>query len=66
MGLRPAELVTEKLIGSARALSRIGGNQRGLHLQGHAGKRTLEQLEWFGKEVMPTFKNQVKAATPAD
>ena len=25
----------------------------------------LEQLEWFGKEVMPTFKNQVKAAAPA-
>ena len=26
----------------------------------------LEQLEWFGKEVMPTFKNQVKAAALAD
>ena len=33
---------------------------------GMSEKRTLEQLEWFGKEVMPTFKNQVKAATPAD
>lgn len=29
-------------------------------------KVILEQLEWFGKEVMPTFKNQVKAAALAD
>ena len=27
---------------------------------------TLEQLEWFGKEVMPAFKNQVKSPVAAD
>jgi hypothetical protein len=26
----------------------------------------LEQLEWFGKEVMPAFKSQAAAPTPAD
>ena len=26
----------------------------------------LEQLEWFGKEVMPTFKVQAKAPAVAD
>ena len=24
----------------------------------------LEQLEWFAKDVMPVFKNQVKDSTP--
>ena len=27
---------------------------------------TLEQLEWFGKEIMPVFKNQVKSPVAAD
>ena len=26
----------------------------------------LEQLEWFGKEVMPSFRSQTKAAALAD
>ena len=29
-------------------------------------KVILEQLEWFGKEVMPQFKNQGNVAVPAD
>jgi hypothetical protein len=33
---------------------------------GMSEKRTLEQLEWFGKEVMPVFKNQVKSPVAAD
>jgi hypothetical protein len=29
-------------------------------------QETLEQLEWFGTEVMPVFKAQAKASAVAD
>jgi len=61
----PPESVIEKL-------QRIQGRYPGLRsinvgsVIGTPKKVILEQLEWFGKEVMPAFKGQVKAAALAD
>ena len=62
----PPELVTEKLMALQERYPGLEEINVGCTSMGMSEKRTLEQLEWFGKEVMPTFKNQVKAATPAD
>ena len=38
----------------------------GCTVMGMAQTELLEQIEWFGKEVMPTFKGQAKPAVLAD
>lgn len=61
----PPELIIEKLKQvEARypGLDRVGMQ----HPMGTPEKVICEQLEWLAKEVMPAFKGQVPAATPAD
>jgi alkanesulfonate monooxygenase SsuD/methylene tetrahydromethanopterin reductase-like flavin-dependent oxidoreductase (luciferase family) len=61
----PPELIIEKI-------QRIQDKYPGLEqinvgsVIGTPQKVILEQLAWFAKEVMPTFKNQVEAGTAAD
>ena len=62
----PPELVTEKLMAMQERLPGLEEINVGCTSMGMTQKRTLEQLEWFGKEVMPTFKNQAKAGSGAD
>ena len=62
----PPELVTEKLMAMQERLPGLEEINVGCTSMGMTQKRTLEQLEWFGKEVMPTFKNQTKAGNGAD
>ncbi len=62
----PPELIIEKLMAIQE---RYPGMQE-VNMQcanmGTPLNVTLEQLEWFGKEVMPAFKNQVKSPVAAD
>ncbi|PKB81145.1 MAG: hypothetical protein BZY88_07005 [SAR202 cluster bacterium Io17-Chloro-G9] len=62
----PPELVTEKLMAVQEQFPGLEEINVGCTSMGMSEKRTLEQLEWFGKEVMPTFKKQVKAGAAAD
>ena len=61
----PPELVIEKLMAVQESFPGLEEINVGCTSMGMSEKRTLEQLEWFGKEVMPTFKNQVKAGAAA-
>ena len=62
----PPELVTEKLMALQDRFPGLEEINVGCTSMGMSEKRTLEQLEWFGKEVMPAFKNQVKTGSGAD
>ena len=62
----PPEMVTEKLMDLQDrwpGLERIHVN---LTPMGTPLSMTLEQLEWFGKEVMPSFKKQAQAPVASD
>ena len=61
----PPEMVIEKLMAVQDRIPGLEEINVGCTSMGMSEKRTLEQLEWFGKEVMPTFKNQVKAGVAA-
>ena len=62
----PPELVIEKLMAVQERFPGLEEINVGCTSMGMSEKQTLEQLAWFGKEVMPTFKNQVKAGAAAD
>ena len=62
----PPELITEKLLAIQQAYPGLEVVNVGPPAGGVPESVYLEQLEWFGKEIMPTFKNQVKATTLAD
>ena len=61
----PPELIIDKLKQvEARypGLDRVGMQ----HPMGTPEKVICEQLEWLAKEVMPAFKGEIPATTPAD
>ena len=62
----PPELITEKLMAIQERFPGLEEINIGCTSMGTPEKVTLEQLEWFGKEVMPAFKSQVKPPTLAD
>jgi len=62
----PPELVKEKLMGLQERMPGLEEVNVGCTSMGMSEKRTLEQLEWFGKEVMPAFKSQIKTPAAAD
>ena len=62
----PPELITEKLLAIQETFPGLEAVNVGPPAGGVSERVFLEQLEWFGKEVMPTFKNQVKAPALAD
>ena len=62
----PPELVTEKLMALQNRYPGLEEINVGCTTMGTPLSETLEQLEWFGKEVMPAFKSQVKAPAAAD
>ena len=55
----PPELVTEKLMAIQERFPGLEEINVGCTAMGTPEQVTLEQLEWFGKEVMPAFKSQV-------
>ena len=61
----PPELVAEKIAGIQDRYPGLTQINVG-SVVGTPQKVILEQLEWFGKEVMPQFKSQVKVAATAD
>ena len=61
----PTELVAEKIAAIQDRYPGLTQINVG-SVVGTPQKVILEQLEWFGKEVMPQFKSQAKVATPAD
>jgi alkanesulfonate monooxygenase SsuD/methylene tetrahydromethanopterin reductase-like flavin-dependent oxidoreductase (luciferase family) len=62
----PPDLVKEKLMALQERMPGLEEVNVGCTSMGMSEKRTLEQLEWFGKEVMPAFKNQIKTPAAAD
>ena len=61
----PPELVAEKINNIQEMYPGLTQINVG-SVVGTPQKVILEQLEWFGKEVMPQFKSQASAAVPAD
>ena len=61
----PPELVAEKLNNIQEMYPGLTQINVG-SVVGTPQKVILEQLEWFGKEVMPQFKTQANVAVPAD
>ena len=61
----PPELVAEKLNNIQEMYPGLTQINVG-SVVGTPEKVILEQLEWFGKEVMPQFKAQANVAVPAD
>ena len=61
----PPELVAEKLNNIQEMYPGLTQINVG-SVVGTPQKVILEQLEWFGKEVMPQFKAQASVAVPAD
>ena len=62
----PPELIKEKLMAIQDAYPGLEEVNIGPPNSCLPEPQYLEQLEWFGKEVMPAFKNQQKTAAPAD
>ena len=62
----PPELVAEKLMAIQEMYPGLEEVNIGPPNSGMPEQLYLEQLEWFGKEVMPAFKSQAAAPTPAD
>ena len=61
----PPELVIEKIQQIQERYPGLESMNVGSPV-GTPQKVILEQLEWFGKEVMPAFKGQVETGAPAD
>ena len=55
----PPELIIEKLMGIQDQLPGLE-QMNPWHVFGTPHRVILEQLEWFGKEVLPVFKAQAK------
>ena len=62
----PPELVKEKLMAIQGMYPGLEEVNIGPPNSGMPEQLYLEQLEWFGTEVMPAFKSQAKTLTPAD
>jgi alkanesulfonate monooxygenase SsuD/methylene tetrahydromethanopterin reductase-like flavin-dependent oxidoreductase (luciferase family) len=62
----PPELVTEKLMEIQDKYPGLEEVNIGVTNMGMPLKATLEQLEWFGKEVMPRFTAQARVHATAD
>jgi alkanesulfonate monooxygenase SsuD/methylene tetrahydromethanopterin reductase-like flavin-dependent oxidoreductase (luciferase family) len=62
----PPELVTEKLLEIQDKYPGLEEVNVGVTNMGMPLKATLEQLEWFGKEVMPRFTAQASVPATAD
>jgi alkanesulfonate monooxygenase SsuD/methylene tetrahydromethanopterin reductase-like flavin-dependent oxidoreductase (luciferase family) len=62
----PPELVTEKLLEIQDKYPGLEEVNIGVTNMGMPLKATLEQLEWFGKEVMPRFTAQARVPASAD
>jgi hypothetical protein len=62
----PPELIIEKLMAVQEKYPGLEEINVGCTTMGTPLSVTLEQLEWFGKEVMPVFKAQAKVPTEAD
>ena len=62
----PPELVKEKLMAVQEMYPGLDQVNVAFTHMGTSLAMNLEQLEWFGKEVMPAFKAQAKAPAAAD
>ncbi len=62
----PPELIIEKLMAIQEKYPSLEQINVGCTTMGTPLKETLEQLEWFGTEVMPVFKAQAKGPAMAD
>jgi alkanesulfonate monooxygenase SsuD/methylene tetrahydromethanopterin reductase-like flavin-dependent oxidoreductase (luciferase family) len=62
----PPELVTEKLLEVQDRYPGLEEVNIGVTSMGMPLKATLEQLEWFGQEVLPRFKAQAQVPATAD
>jgi len=62
----PPELVTEKLMEVQERYPGLAEVNLGVTSMGMPLTATLEQLEWFGQEVLPKFKAQARVTAPAD
>ena len=62
----PPDQVTEKIMVIQDKYPGLEELNVGCTVMGMAQTELLEQIEWFGKEVMPTFKGQAKPAVLAD
>jgi len=62
----PPEQIKEKLLAIQESFPGLEEINIGPPSGGVSEKVYMEQLEWFGKEVMPAFKSQTKGAAQAD
>jgi alkanesulfonate monooxygenase SsuD/methylene tetrahydromethanopterin reductase-like flavin-dependent oxidoreductase (luciferase family) len=62
----PPEQVTEQILEIQDRYPGLEEINIGVTNMGMPLKATLEQLEWFGREVLPRFTAQAKAPAPAD
>jgi alkanesulfonate monooxygenase SsuD/methylene tetrahydromethanopterin reductase-like flavin-dependent oxidoreductase (luciferase family) len=62
----PPDLIIEKLMAIQEKYPGLEQINVGCTTMGTPLQETLEQLEWFGTEVMPVFKAQAKASAVAD
>src|SRR5712691_1490665 len=62
----PPELIIEQLMAIQEKYPGLEQINVGCTTMGTPLQETLEQLEWFGTEVMPVFKAQAKAPAVAD
>ena len=62
----PPDLITEKLLAIQKQFPGLEEINIGCTSMGTSEQVTLEQLEWFGKEVMPAFKSQAMTSAVAD
>ena len=62
----PPELIIEKLMAVQEKYPGLEEVNVACTSMGTPERVTLEQLEWFGTEVMPAFTSQVKTPAPAD
>jgi alkanesulfonate monooxygenase SsuD/methylene tetrahydromethanopterin reductase-like flavin-dependent oxidoreductase (luciferase family) len=62
----PPELVTERLMAVQDKYPGLEHVNLSITHMGTTLAMNLEQLEWFGKEVLPTFKAQARATALAD
>jgi hypothetical protein len=62
----PPDSVTEKLLQIQDRYPGLEEINIGVTNMGMPLKATLEQLEWFGQDVLPRFRAQARVPAPAD
>ncbi|HEU0022602.1 MAG TPA: LLM class flavin-dependent oxidoreductase [Dehalococcoidia bacterium] len=62
----PPDAVTEKLLQVQDRYPGLEEINIGVTNMGMPLKATLEQLEWFGQDVLPRFRAQARVSAPAD